>query len=260
MSHKQARRARRAAAVVAPTTLPLRRARRHRIIALITVCLLLASVALAHWRGFSPLPASTAPTAVNSNLSPANPAKEYIYAGGRLVATEEPQSSSGGLTVENVFWTNVVGVSVSGNSLTKLSNYGYAWNAGASSTRAIASGDGYAEFTATEAVTYRMLGLSNGDTDQSFWDIDFAIFPIDTGDLYVYEFGQSRGWVGRYEAGDRLRVSVENGVVRYWRNGVLLYTSNVTVTSASYPLLVDTSFYTPWATVTNATISGELAP
>ena len=64
-----------------------------------------------------------------------------------------------------------MGVSVNGNSIGKSAPDGWG-NAGAVSTQAIASGDGYVEFTGD--VTYGMFGLSHGDTDQSYADIDYA--------------------------------------------------------------------------------------
>ena len=66
-----------------------------------------------------------------------------------------------------------------------------------------------------------MFGLSNGDTDQGYADIDFAFYTYPaTGQLMVYEKGVYRGQFGAYAAGDTLRVSVESGVVKYWRKGV----------------------------------------
>ena len=68
--------------------------RRQRIFVLSTLlCLLLGSVGYAGWRSFTN-PSAPAPTTA-TNLSPASPTKEYIYAGGRLVATEEPAGSGG---------------------------------------------------------------------------------------------------------------------------------------------------------------------
>lgn len=157
-----------------------------------------------------------------------------------------------GLSVESVVWTNVLGVTASGNNLSRPAGSG--WNSGASSTRQIISGDGYVEFTATETTTHRMFGLSNGDSNQSYVDIDFAIFLIPGGVLQVYEGGTYRGQFGNYSGGDRFRVSVESGVIKYWKNGTLFYTSTV---APSYPLLVDTSLHDAGATVTNATIAGS---
>jgi YD repeat-containing protein len=158
-----------------------------------------------------------------------------------------------GSLVENVVWANVAGVTAWGNNLTKGGSLG--WNGGASSTRVIAGGEGYAEFTALETSTPRMFGLSRGDSNQIYTDIDYAIYPYSDGTLHVYESGTYKAYLGGYASGDRLRVSVEGGQVRYRRNGALLYTS---ATPPQYPLLVDTSLHDPGATIHNAVISAPL--
>ncbi len=125
------------------------------------------------------------------------------------------------------------------------------------STRSIGSGDGYVEITPDNAGTYRMFGLSHGDSGPLFTDIDFAI-SLGEGLLGVYEGGNYRGAVGTYAAGDRLRVAVEGGVVNYYKNeSELLYSSTA---APAYPLLLDTSISTGWGNVTNAYISGTLTP
>ena len=114
--------------------------------------------------------------------------------------------------------------------------------------------DDDAEFTATETSTYKMFGLSRGDTDQMYTDIDFAIY-LGYGSLYVYEAGVYRGVIGTYAANDRLRVAVEGGQVKYMLNGTTLYTSSV---APIYPLLVDTSLYSYGATISDARLVGTL--
>src|SRR5262249_26881037 len=56
--------------------------------------------------------------------------------------------------------------------------------------------------------------------------------------------------------GDRFRVSVESHVVRYWKNGVLLYTS---MTPPAYALRAGASLYNLGATVSSAALGGTLA-
>ena len=155
----------------------------------------------------------------------------------------------------NVQWTNVVNLTASGNSLTKPTNGNVAWNAGAVSTQAIASGDGYVEFTASENNTNRMCGLSNGDSNQDYSDIDFAIYLYSDGNTYVFEGGTNKANLGSYALNDVFRVAVEGGVVKYRKNGVVLYTSTVTPT---YPLLVDTAISIPGGTINNVKLSGTL--
>ncbi len=154
---------------------------------------------------------------------------------------------------EPVAWTNAGGVTVSGNNLTKNTSIGWG-NSGAASNKILASGDGYVEFTAQEADSYRMLGLSNGDSDYNWDDIDFSLYPMGDGTLRVYEKGILRGTYGSYASGDKLRVAVTGGVVRYYRDGTLLYTSPLAPT---FPLLVDTALYSTGATLVGAVISGS---
>src|SRR2546423_7414278 len=111
------------------------------------------------------------------------------------------------------------------------------WDAGAVSSLAIVSGDGYVQATVDALNTYRMFGLSNGDTNQTHTDIDFAAYMAGS-TLMVYERGAYKGSFGSLAIGDVIRVSVESGVVKYYRNGTLIYTSTA---SPTYPLLLDTS-------------------
>jgi hypothetical protein len=329
--------------------------RRRRASAFAAVCLLLplisAAVAAAlsgagtPSQGLSTSPAA-APLQTQGSFSPSSPAKEYVYAGGRLVATEEPTlmppaapsglqgqhpsssscllswtdnannesgfkverqqyvngvlqwaeyskpgpdvtslkvssgwlsyrvrslnavgesapsnaapcgwltyNSGGSLFAENVYWTNVVGVQATGNSLRKVSG-GNSWDSGAVSTRSIASGGGYAEFTPGNASTWRAVGLGNGDSSRSFTDIEFGFYLAGSGSpLHIYEAGIDRGAFGAYASTDRLRVSVDGGAVRYYRNGELLYQSAV---QAAYPLHVDTALNTINSQAENAVIA-----
>jgi hypothetical protein len=150
-----------------------------------------------------------------------------------------------------VTWTSAVGVTVDTNSLTKTASNG--WNAGAVSSQEIASGDGYVEVTVGETTTYRMLGLSSGNTDTSYQDIDFAVYLTASGQIGVYEGGTSAGSFGAYLVGDILRVAVVGGEVQYARNGNVFYTSALAPT---YPLLVDTTLYSTGATLNSVVISG----
>ena len=168
------------------------------------------------------------------------------------------EGASGSTTTgaQPVVWTAVVGATASGNSLTKTAAGGWG-NAGAISTQQIASGDGYVEFTASETNTYRMIGLSNGNTDAFYQDIDFAIWTCASGELRVYEGGTLKGTFGTFATGDKLRVAVVGGVVKYSRNGTVFYTSTKT---PAYPLLVDAALFTQGATLRSAVIPGAPAP
>ncbi|HEX9444305.1 MAG TPA: Ig-like domain-containing protein, partial [Candidatus Binatia bacterium] len=164
----------------------------------------------------------------------------------RISATFSPQ---------NVIWTDSVNVQVSGNSLQE--NCGGCSNSGAHSAQLLSSGNGYVEFTASETTTQRSIGLSRGNSNNSRADIDFAISlwsAAATGTPYVevYENDTYRWGSVSYAPGDVFRIAVTSGAVKYSKNGVVFYTST---TRPRYPLSVDTSLWSPGATVANVVIS-----
>ncbi|MCU1267676.1 MAG: hypothetical protein JWM21_3994, partial [Acidobacteria bacterium] len=57
-----------------------------------------------------------------------------------------------------------------------------------------------------------------------------------------------------WTSGDRFRVAIEGGYVKYSKNGTVFYSHTVTPT---YPLLVDTSLYSSGNTLSNVVISGD---
>ena len=155
---------------------------------------------------------------------------------------------------QDVTWTNVSPtIQVTGNSIQKVSGTSSWYDAGAASSQMITAGDGYMEFTPGSTTTWRMCGLVNTDSSWYYADIEYAFFVGPSGGLQIYESGNLRGSFGTYAASDRLKVAVEGGVVKYYRNSTLLYTSTVAPT---YPLQVDTSLNTVNAAVYSVVISG----
>jgi hypothetical protein len=152
-------------------------------------------------------------------------------------------------TSGSVVWTSLVNATASGGSLQKTSGCDGCDDAGAVSQQQIASGDGAVLFTATETDKIRYVGLSHGNTDTRLADIDFAL-RLGSGYAEVRENNIYRSDTP-LAAGDRFKVAVEGGVVKYYKNGVLFYTSTV---SPVYPLLVDSSLLSTGATVTDAVI------
>ena len=163
----------------------------------------------------------------------------------------------GTVTTEDVVWANRVETAAEGNDLRKT--WGPttgAWTSGAVSSKAIVSTSGYAEFTAASTTKEVICGLSNGNTNSGFGDVDFGIRLVGGGSLRTIESGNMLTF-GTYAAGDRFRVSVDDGLVRYWRNGSLFHTSAYPATN---PLLVDTSIASLDGVIQDAVISGVLAP
>jgi hypothetical protein len=172
-----------------------------------------------------------------------------LYAGRIEGARLTGNVSSEPVIEQSVSWTHLVNVADSEGTLQRPTGSG--WNAGAVSTQTLA-GDGYAEYQVSSLSAYVMFGLGTGDTDQGFADIEHAIYTYPgTGSLYIYEGGVYRAGGGAYAVGDKLRVAVEGGLVKYRKNGVLVYSSTVPPT---YPLNVDTSLYSAAAAILDATV------
>ncbi len=157
---------------------------------------------------------------------------------------------------EAVVWRNLVGVSVStpGNDLTKTAPPAGAMPGPPPPGDSPATATPSSRSPRTPATPCSV--SHSADNDQTYTDIDFAFYTYAAaGPLLIYETADYRASVGTYAEGDTLRISVDAGVVTYWRNSVLAYTS---AASPTLPLWVDTSLYSSGATVQAATLAGTL--
>jgi hypothetical protein len=165
--------------------------------------------------------------------------KVVLSAGATASPPTQPPAPGGtGGLLESIAWTALVNLSVSGETLSKTAGCSGCQDAGAISTQTL-SGDGYLELTVPASGTQRVIGLSKGNSSTRMDDIDFGLRFWSTGGVGIQENGVYISISKYYQAGDVFRVAVSSGVVRYYKNGALLYTSART---PSFPLLVDTSF------------------
>lgn len=170
------------------------------------------------------------------------------FMGGAASSTDVPPPR------ELVVWSNVTpNLTATGNSLSKSGN-GWAWDSVATATRLVLSGEGYAEATASETNTYRMFGLAH-DPTINFAGLDYGIYLTSENNFQVYESGSRVQIFGPYAAGDRFRVAIESGMVKYSRNGQVFYEH---ATTPIYPLRMTGILYSPGATLTNAVVAGNL--
>jgi hypothetical protein len=168
----------------------------------------------------------------------------------RISSTIEPDVCLEAVT--NVTWrlpTSAARNTVTGNNLTKVSG-GNNWNANGFSWQSVGN-NGYMEVTG-QTGTERMIGLSASDANADWNSIQYAFYLTAWGGLEVRENGSGNlAGFQTYANGDVLRIAVENSIVRYYKNGGLLYTSNQ-VPSAT--LFVDVSLNTVGATVNNVRV------
>ncbi|MGB0521701.1 MAG: hypothetical protein ACPGJS_02015 [Flammeovirgaceae bacterium] len=152
-----------------------------------------------------------------------------------------------------VTWTNIVGVTVDANNdLFKSSGVG-GWNAGASSTETLATGqDGWVQAILTFNNKAMMVGLSDEDLDASYTSIDYALYTHPHGNLEIYEQGGFRHNAGACAIGDTIRVERVGEQIIYKKNGTVIYTSQGYSTGK---LIVDTSLDFTDAVLQNVTTS-----
>jgi hypothetical protein len=168
--------------------------------------------------------------------------------------TESPVSTGSSSVV--VSWQNAVGVVVGADQLTKNATDGWG-NSGAASSVGIASGNGFAEFSTAEINKAKSAGLSRGIMDLTQTTLNFGLLLRENSTFAIVENGSiANDPVMAYAAGDTFKVAIEAGVVRYYKNGGLIYTSSK---APSYPLLFDAVLYSNGATLTTAKIFSDAA-
>jgi outer membrane protein assembly factor BamB len=158
------------------------------------------------------------------------------------------QSSDG--SRQNLTWANVVNCTVTGNSLQKTRGRDDTADAGARSLQTITAGDAYLEFTINDVNKLSYFGLTHSAIGVDFNEIDFAIKMTETGVADVRENQVYKAEIP-CRNGDVFRIADESGVIKYYHNGSLFYTS---FKRPTYPLIADAVFIRMGARIDNAVI------
>ena len=152
---------------------------------------------------------------------------------------------------QRVEWTNLTNVAVRGYGLMKTSGCNGCDDGTAVSRQMIRAGDGYVEFTVGEPYTFWMAGLGQSDGNLHFNNIDFAFRFNANDNADVLENGQYQGGDTFYAPGDRFRIAVVGGRVRYMKNNNVVFTSRQI---PRYPLVFEVALGTMGSSIRNARI------
>ena len=151
-----------------------------------------------------------------------------------------------------ITWTDLVNVTTDGTVAQKTTGCDGCQDGGAASQEQL-SGDGYVEFTVGELNTMWMAGLSHGNDDTTYADIDFGFRFNGGGWADVLEDGvYAPGGDTPYAAGDVFRISIANGRIEYSRNGHYLMESTHV---PQLPLLLDASMLSVGASIHQAVMA-----
>jgi hypothetical protein len=129
-------------------------------------------------------------------------------------------------------------------------NYNFGWNSSARSIAFLIK-DGYVEFKIPGGAAGAVCGLNDVDTGSGYFEIDFA-FSASHGILKIVEGGVEKLYVGQYQSTDVLKIERLFGVVTYYVNGDLIYTS--LTTAPAVPMFLDASLYTGGDMITDPAI------
>lgn len=153
----------------------------------------------------------------------------------------------------DVVWTDLVGVSASGNTITKTATTGWG-NGGAASENILVTGvDGWIEVEAQQTNTNRMFGLSMTNTNASYNNIDYAIQLNAAGKIKIWENGTKKvNNAGIYVIGDLLKIERIGNTITYLKNNSTFYTSSI---PSSSQLICDAALDDSGSTISNAKAS-----
>ena len=141
---------------------------------------------------------------------------------------------------------------VAGTAAQLISDYNLGWTGGARSVRSLA-GDGRISWKVGSAATGVVVGFNDADLTTEYAECEHAIYCA-RGIYRVYESGAMRPATGGYAAGDVFTIRRRQGVVTYWKNASLIYTSEVRSTGTVF---MDASLYTGGDEVLEPAIVGE---
>ncbi len=144
----------------------------------------------------------------------------------------------------DVTWKDQVGVSVTGNRLTRTATT----TAGAASTQVLPAGqNGWLEVFVSETTTNRYIGFNDTNPDVNATNIDYALYLNGTTLKVVENNVVKLTQTSVLVAGDVLRIERNGTAVRYFRNGVQLSYQNTAALSSA--LMVDVSLQSNNATI-----------
>lgn len=133
-----------------------------------------------------------------------------------------------------------------------IADYNFGWNSGGRSIGNF-NVDGHVEFTASTASLGVIAGLNETDPDAGYRNINYG-FQLSRGIARIIEDGIEKLYVGAFTAASVFRISRRDGVVKYYVDDVLTYTSLI---ESDGDLFMDVSLYAGGDYVDNPEIGAD---
>jgi hypothetical protein len=133
---------------------------------------------------------------------------------------------------------------------------GWGWNNAGAYSGEFYVGGCTASFKAPQTNKGLMAGITTTPGVLNYTSIDYAVYLTSAGTVKVFEKGVNISDFGAYAAGDTFLVTFTDGTVKYYKNGVLLYTSTA-VPSMNDPFFFDTEFLDVDGELDNVSLVGS---
>jgi hypothetical protein len=132
---------------------------------------------------------------------------------------------------EDVRWTSLVNTTATGNSIRKTGGANDGRYDGSGVSQQTITSNGYYEFRAAGVDVERVTGLTDTPTNNAPDSLDFYVNLSEGG---IAEFRERGVYLSdtTYVNGDTFRITLVNGRAQYSKNGVVLATGNVVLTTA----------------------------
>lgn len=135
----------------------------------------------------------------------------------------------------NLEFENIINGNFTGNTFVKTGGVDDVYDCGFTSKKLFGNGE-FIQYTVGDITKKVFFGFGRTGNDESYLNMEFAIYQKNDNTLQIYEYGFWVNELGGYDLGDKLRITIENDKVKYYQNGILIYTS---VPSPILPLYMD---------------------
>ncbi|EDP94686.1 DUF6443 domain-containing protein [Kordia algicida OT-1] len=216
---------------------------------------------------FTGKPLETRTTHIRAKTSPIVTTDAYVYdensrllyqtkqinAGAKELIARHHYDALGQLEMKQVggklpsisSYTNIVNLSVSGNTISKITGSN-TWDAGLTTDTSITA-DGYVSYQIPQDNEPVIVGLSETAGTSGYTSMNYAIYTTSWGAVRVYENGVNKGDKTTYFTGDTFKIERRGTNIYYLKNDELFYMSSVVDTGN--PLLGDVSIYSTGAKI-----------